>query len=92
MPYPGATGEAGPACPATGPIARSRCIGMKAKRSIIGVLLCVLLAGCSGASPSDPAAPVTEESEILPIRVLDDARDIADQVEQRQADLEAAIP
>jgi len=65
---------------------------MKTKRSIIGVLLCAFLAGCSGASPSDPATPTTAESKSLPIRVLDDAREVADQLEQRQAELEAAIP
>jgi len=65
---------------------------MKTKRSLIGVLLCALLASCSASAPSDPGAPAVDEAQILPVRVLDDARDVADQVEQRQAEMEALIP
>ena len=65
---------------------------MMAMRFLGGFVLCGILAGCCGSSTPDPAVPAVEESTILPTRVLTDARDVAGQVEQRQADLEAMIP
>ncbi|MBU1866132.1 MAG: hypothetical protein KKE89_06925 [Actinobacteria bacterium] len=65
---------------------------MKTKRSVAAVLLCALLASCTGSAPSEPALPSVEEAKGLPAQVLDDARDIAGQLDQREADLEAAIP
>lgn len=62
------------------------------KRSLAATMLCVLLAGCGGAAPSDPALPAGDEDSSLPIQVLDNARDVAGQIEQRQADLESMIP
>ncbi|MCJ7724886.1 MAG: hypothetical protein MUP76_00650 [Acidimicrobiia bacterium] len=65
---------------------------MTLKRSLVGAVVCVLLAGCGGSAPSDPALPAGDEAKSLPIQVLDDARDVAGQIEQRQADLESMIP
>ena len=65
---------------------------MTAKHFFVGFVLCGILTGCSGSSTPDPAAPPVEEPKTLPVQVLTDARDVADQIEQRQADLESMIP
>jgi len=65
---------------------------MKAKHFFLGFVLCGILAGCSGSSAPDPTAPPAEEPRTLPVQVLTDARDVADQLEQRQADMESMIP
>jgi hypothetical protein len=65
---------------------------MTPKRSLAAAMLCVLLAGCGGSGPSEPALPSTDEAKSLPIQVLDDARDVAGQIDQRQADMESMIP
>ena len=65
---------------------------MKARRFFVGFALCGILAGCSASSTPDPTVPPADEPKSLPIQVLTDARDVADQVEQRQADMESMIP
>jgi len=65
---------------------------MKAKHFFIGFVLCGILAGCSGSTAPDPAAPPVGEPQTLPGQVLTDARDVAGQLEQRQADMESMIP
>jgi len=62
------------------------------KRSLCAAVLCLVLAGCGGSAPSDPALPAGDEAKSLPVRVLDDAREVAGQIEQRQADMESLIP
>jgi len=65
---------------------------MKAKHFVVGLVLGGILAGCSGSSAPDPAVPAAEDSKTLPVQVLTDALDVADQLEQRQADMESMVP
>jgi hypothetical protein len=65
----------------------------RARRAVTTVLLVMSLASCSGGgSDPDPAAPGPEEPRTLQGQVLQDAQDVADQLEQRQADLESMVP
>jgi hypothetical protein len=65
----------------------------RARRAVTTVLLVVSLASCSGGGGGpDPGAPGPEESRTLQGQVLQDAQDVADQLEQRQADLESMVP
>ena len=65
---------------------------MKAKHFFVGFVLCGILTGCSASSTPDPTVPSADETKSLPVQVLTDARDVAGQVEQRQADMESMIP
>ena len=65
---------------------------MKARNFFVGFMLCGILTGCSGSSTPDPAAPSVEEPKTLPVQILTDARDVADQIEQHQADMESMLP
>jgi len=65
---------------------------MKVRHFFVGFVLCGILTGCSGSSTPDPTVPPVEETKSLPVQVLTDARDVAGQVEQRQADMESLIP
>jgi PBP1b-binding outer membrane lipoprotein LpoB len=65
----------------------------RAKRAAGTAILAVILASCSGGGggPS-PGATVPEEPRTLQGQVLQDAQDVASQLEQRQADLESMLP
>jgi hypothetical protein len=65
----------------------------RAGRTVTTVALVVSLASCSGGDGDpDPAAPGPEEPRTLQGQVLQDAQEIAGQLEQRQADLESMVP
>ena len=51
----------------------------------------MLLAGCGESAPT-PVEPVSEGAETLHGQVLDNAREVAGQVEERQAELESMLP
>ncbi len=74
------------------PVVGGRWLCMKAKHFVVGLVLCGILAGCSGSSAPDPAVPAAEDSKTLPVQVLTDARDVAGQLEQRQANMESMVP
>lgn len=61
------------------------------RRSLAGLILCVLLAGCSGPAPT-PAQPQSDGAETLHGQVLEDAREVAGQVEDRLAELDSMLP
>jgi hypothetical protein len=65
----------------------------RATRVLTAAVLGVILAACSGGGGGpDPSAPGPEEPRTLQGQVLQDAQDVAEQLEQRQADLESMIP
>ena len=54
--------------------------------------LAIALAACAGDPPAVPQGDDSEQGPSSgPISVLEDARTVADDVEQRQADLEAQL-
>ena len=56
-------------------------------------VLATVLGGCAGGSSPDPAAPVPDdEPSGLPTQVVQDAQDVADQLEQRYVDMESMVP
>jgi PBP1b-binding outer membrane lipoprotein LpoB len=64
----------------------------KPTRVVAATVLACVLSACSGGNTPDPAAPASEEPRTLQGRVLQDAQDVANQLEQRQADLESMVP
>jgi hypothetical protein len=64
---------------------------MLLKRIAVVLLLGGVLAGCSGGSSPDPTPPpATDEVRIG--EMVQRAGDVADGLEQRQADLESLLP
>ena len=61
------------------------------RRSLAGLLLAIQVAACSGTAPAPTQAP-SDGAETLHGQVLDDARDVAGQVADRQAELESMLP
>ena len=62
------------------------------RRSLAGLTLCALLAGCGGSAPAPTTQPPSDDAQTLHGQVLDNARDVAGQVEDRQAELESMLP
>lgn len=65
---------------------------MDVRRLLSAAGLCCVLAACSGGEPSEPAATLTDEPSGLVTGVVQDARNVVADLEQRQADLESLLP
>ncbi len=68
---------------------------MRRRRTLAALLaaLCLTLSACGAGNPAQTPAPATPADEAgTPAVVLDQARDVAADLEQRQADLESLIP
>lgn len=63
---------------------------MRVRTLLMGLAVAVAIAACGGSADVDPVDPVVGES-VTPLSILDRARDVADQLENRQADLEAQL-
>lgn len=61
---------------------------MEIRRLSGGIVLSLVLAGCAGA-PGD--VPASDSSQSGPDVVLEEARSVATDLEQRQIDLEAQV-
>ena len=62
-------------------------------RFLAAIVAAAFLTACSGASPAQDPSPTTNGGLVgTPVSVLDQARDVASDLEQRQADLESMIP
>ena len=62
-------------------------------RRVLAALALVVVAACSSGTGPAPAQPAPEVGPTeLPGRVLSDAQDVADRLNQREADLESLIP
>ncbi len=62
------------------------------KRTVAALAAALILAGCSGSTSPDPTPPPAQEPSGLPTRVVSDARDVADGLEQRNQDIESMVP
>jgi outer membrane lipoprotein-sorting protein len=67
---------------------------MRRRRALAALLavLCLTLGACAAAGPTPTTAPPAEDQSGNPAAVLDQAREVAHQLEQREADLESMIP
>jgi hypothetical protein len=66
---------------------------MRFKRVVVTVILATSLGGCSGGSSPEPDIPVpADEPSGLPTQVIQDAQNVADQLEQRYVDMESMVP
>jgi hypothetical protein len=66
---------------------------MRIRRTLVAAAVALVVAGCSGGTDPEPASPTTEPAGSgLPTQVLDDARDVAGDLEQRQTDMESMLP
>lgn len=63
-------------------------------RTVAAALALVAITACSSASDPNPTttAPAAEVGRGTPLEVLDDARDVADQLENRESRLEEMLP
>lgn len=69
--------------------------GMSPRRTLAALLasLCLALSACASATPPETTTPdPAAEQPSTPAAVLDQARDVASQLEQRDADLESMVP
>lgn len=68
--------------------------GMRCRRALAALLasLCLALSACATAGPAPTTAPPGEDQPGSPAAVLDQAREVASQLDQREADLESMIP
>ena len=67
---------------------------MRRRRALASLLaaLCLTLSACAAAGPAPTTAPPAGDQSGSPAAVLDQAREVASQLEQREADLESMIP
>jgi hypothetical protein len=67
---------------------------MRSRRALAALLasLGMALGACATAGPAPTTAPPAGEQAETPAAVLDQARDVASQLEQREADLESQLP
>jgi len=68
---------------------------MNPRRIAAALAMVAGLSACGGGTSPEPEStpePPAQEQSQLPTRVLQDAQDVADAVEQRQADLESMLP
>ena len=70
-----------------------RCRIMRIRIGVSAIALALIAAGCSTAAPERDAVPgdVADPGIQNPLGYVDRAQGVADQVEQRQADLEAQL-
>jgi hypothetical protein len=66
---------------------------MRRRRTLASLLaaLCLTLGACATAGPAPTTAPPAGDQS-GPAAVLDQAREVASQLDQREADLESMIP
>jgi hypothetical protein len=62
------------------------------KRTLAALAAAVVFAGCGGSTSPDPTPPPAQEPSGLPTRVVGDAQDVADRLEQRNQDIESLVP
>lgn len=66
---------------------------MRVRRTFAVTAIVLSIAGCSGSSSPDPVSETTAPVPAgLPTEVVQDARDVAADLEQRQAELESMVP
>ena len=67
---------------------------MRCRRTLVALLaaLSLALGACATAGPAPTTAPAPGDQPGSPAAVLDQAREVASQLEQREADLESMIP
>jgi hypothetical protein len=67
---------------------------MRCRRALAALLaaLSLALGACATAGPAPTTAPPAEDQPGSPAAVVDQAREVASQLEQREADLESMIP
>jgi len=67
---------------------------MRRRRTFAAFLaaLCLTLGACATAGPATTTEPPAEDQTGSPAAVLDQAREVASQLDQREADLESMIP
>jgi hypothetical protein len=65
---------------------------MRIRIGVSAVALAAIVAGCTTAAPERDAVPdIADPGVQTPLGYVDRAQGVADQVEQRQADLEAQL-
>ena len=66
---------------------------MRIRKAVSVIALVAIAAGCSTTAPVNDAVPtdVADPGVQTPLGYVDRAQDVANQVEQRQADLEAQL-
>ena len=62
------------------------------RRGLVLVVAAALLSACTSASPTATTQPPPAEGAGTPMEVLDQARDLAEQLEQREAQLGSIAP
>lgn len=66
---------------------------MKRRSALAALLAAACLSACASATPPETTVPPpAAEQAGTPFAVLDQARDVASQLNQREADLESMIP
>jgi len=67
---------------------------MRCRSTLVALLAALRLAlgACATAGPAPTTAPPAEEQPGSPAAVVDQAREVASQLNQREADLESMIP
>jgi uncharacterized lipoprotein YmbA len=66
---------------------------MLTKRALASVVAALLLSACASATPTATTRPAPAENEAgTPAAVLDQAREVAGQLDQREAQLESIAP
>ncbi len=65
---------------------------MLGRRALALVVVAALLSACASASPTATTQPAPADGAGTPIEVLDQARDLAEQLEQREAQLGSIAP
>ena len=66
---------------------------MTPRRALAAVLAALCLGACAAATPAPTTGPAPAlDGASTPAAVLEQAREVADQLEQRQAELETMVP
>ena len=66
---------------------------MPVKRTLAGIAAALLLSACASATPTATTrATPAPNPQSGPVVVLDQAREVADQLNQREAELESIAP
>ena len=63
---------------------------MRVRTALTGLALTAAVVACGGSADIDPVDTIVV-NDFAPLRVLDRANDVADQLENREADLEAQL-
>jgi len=65
---------------------------MLGRRALASLVVAALLSACASASPTATTQPAPADGAGTPIEVLDQARDLAEQLGQREAQLGSIAP